>query len=141
MSNISKADRERAEKFYNAWQAYRNSSTEQENQVGQAYISIVLGAGDKVAEHFLNEDSKAWDKVSQKQPYQASPDELKKFWLKVQEIYTDLPLLSDDDISFLSDKGRATAAFRLIEALSGENYSRQRHSILARIRINTHVNR
>ena len=141
MSNTSKADRKRAEKFYAAWQTYRDSSIEQENQVGLAYISIVLGAGDEVAERVLSEDLEAWDEVAEKQSYQVSPKELKKFWLKVLEIYPDLPLLSDDDISFLSSQGRATAAFRFVDTLSGENYPRQRRSILVRISINTHVNR
>lgn len=144
MSNTSKADRKRAEKFYAAWRAHRNSSStvKQENQVGLVYVSIVLGAGDELAERFANEDLKAWDQVGQKQSYQASPDELKKFWLKVQEIYPDLPLLSNNDISFLSGQGRETAAFRLIEILSGENHPLKKRSlILSRIGVNAHVNR
>lgn len=94
------------------------------NQIGKLYIQYGLGLGPEVAKGFADPErvNNVYGRVGLAQSaVTTNIDNLKIFWRKIREIAPDL-IPSDDDLTFLIEKGTGIGPFYLIMNLAwGKN--------------------
>lgn len=133
--NPFKFDDPRAQRFSDLWFSQRRTATiEQKDQVGFAYIRDVLQLEEEVAARFATNDWGAWAEVGLKQSG-IPPVDTTNFWARVREIFPDT--YGDEDIKFLTQKGRIMAVSHLLEQL--EVQLAEESPVLHALAVNAHA--
>ncbi len=113
-TNPHKFRNKRAQRLSDLWFSQGSiTTTEQQNGVGLAYISKVLGLGDEIAERFIQGDWNDYQLVGMRQGgvEQYVPD-LMGFWERVEELFPEI--YETADIYFLVNKGGVDATHHFL---------------------------